>query len=107
MEDFIKSFGKRVKELRKMCGFSQEKFAEKLELSPTTVMAIETGKNFVTYKTLKNICTVLNVAPRDLFDFDVPAGNKKDKKLKQITAHIKSLSDEQQQQVLDILKTFK
>ena len=107
MEDFIKSFGKRVKELRKLCGFSQEKFAEKLEISPTTVTAIETGKNFVTYKTLKNICTVLNVAPRDLFDFEVATCSKKDKKLQQITAHIKSLSDEQQQHVLDILKTFK
>ena len=107
MADFIKKFAKRVKDLRKECGFSQERFAELLEVSPTTVLAIETGRNFVKYKTLKTICEVLNVAPRDLFDFDIKDDTKQDKLLKQIVALSKTLTPEQKKQVIKILQSFK
>lgn len=106
MVDFIEKFGQKVKELRKLCGFSQEKFAELIDVSTTTVTAIETGRNFVTYTTLKNICCVLNVEPRDLFDFDVKMTNDSDKLLHEITARSKSLTPAQQKQVIEILKTF-
>ena len=106
MEDFLVQFGQRVKDLRKLCGYSQEKFAEKIEVSPTTVTAIETGRNFVTYATLKNICTVLNVKPRELFDFDVTDNRDKDPQLHQIIARAKNLTPAQQKQVIEILKTF-
>ena len=69
MEDFLGKFGHKVKEFRKLSGLSQEKFAELIEVSPTTVTAIERGRNFVTYATLKNICEVLNIEPKQLFDF--------------------------------------
>ena len=41
MEDFLGKFGHKVKEFRKLSGLSQEKFAELIEVSPTTVTAIE------------------------------------------------------------------
>lgn len=106
MEDFLEQFGQRVKYLRKVCGFSQEKFAEKIEVSPTTVTAIETGKNFVTYTTLKNICCVLNVKPRDLFDFEVKDSVENNIQLHQIITRAKKLTPAQQKQVIEILKTF-
>ena len=106
MEDFLEQFGQRVKDLRKLCGYSQEKFAEKIEVSPTTVTAIETGRNFVTYATLKNICTVLNVKPRDLFDFEIADESDNDPQLHQIIARAKNLTPAQQKQVIQILKTF-
>lgn len=105
MDDFLKRFGLKVKELRKLCGFSQEKFAEMIDVSPTTVTAIETGKNFVTYKTLRNICSALNVSPSDLFNFDIKIADE-NKLLHQITVRAKALSAAQQKQVIEILKTF-
>ena len=106
MDDFIKKFAKRVKVLRKICGFSQERFAELLEVSPTTVVAIETGRSFVKYQTLKKICDILNVTPRNLFDFDIKDDTKQDKLLKQIIARSKTLTPEQKKQVIEIIKTF-
>lgn len=107
MEDFLGKFGHKVKEFRKLSGLSQEKFAELIEVSPTTVTAIETGRNFVTYATLKNICEVLNIEPKQLFDFEITDGLVENSSLHKIIVHSKQLTPEQQKQVIEILKTFK
>ena len=39
-------FGQKLKELRKSKGYTQEKLAEKLDITPRQLTRIETGDNF-------------------------------------------------------------
>ena len=52
--------GKKVKRLRKMRGYTQEKFAEMIDITPRNLNRIESGENFVTAETLDKILTTLN-----------------------------------------------
>ncbi len=70
MEDIKKLFGKRLKALREDKKLTQEKFAEKIDISSRALSAIECGKNFVSAETMTKICIALEVTPKMLFDFD-------------------------------------
>lgn len=62
--------GKRIQELRKLKGYSQEKFAEQIDIAINTMSNIERGNAFMTASTLERIVDVLNVTPRELFTFE-------------------------------------
>ena len=66
----IKKFGEKIKYYRKKCGLTQEKLAEKIDLSCRSLSFLECGVNFVTAETLDKICKTLNVTPKQLFDFE-------------------------------------
>lgn len=53
--------GKRVKELRKQKGYTREKFAEMLSVSPRFLANVESGEAGVSISNLKNISLLLNV----------------------------------------------
>ena len=59
--------GKKIKRLRKLKGFTQEKFADKIDITPRNLNRIESGENFLTAETLDKIINVLNVKPSELF----------------------------------------
>jgi len=76
MMDFAKQFGRKVKHYRKLKHFSQEQLAEKLDVAPTTMSNIETGKGFVSADTLQKLTKILDINPYDLFIFsDEEASN--------------------------------
>ena len=62
-----KQLGARIKKLRQDRGYSQEQFAEKLEIAPRTLCGIEIGKNFLTASTLEKIIEILEITPQELF----------------------------------------
>lgn len=62
------NLSERIKELRAFTGLSQEKFAEKIGLSRSTLALIETNKTLPGYDALYNICTEFNVLPTYFFD---------------------------------------
>lgn len=62
--------GLRIAKLRKLHGFSQEKFAEAIDLAQRTLSGIETGRNFTQAETLEKIAEVLGLNPEDLFNFN-------------------------------------
>ncbi len=62
--------GKRVRLFRKIKGYSQETFAEKIGIATNTLSSIETGNAFMTAPTLEKICNILEVTPKELFSFD-------------------------------------
>ena len=78
MEDIKKLFGKRLKFLREKNGFTQERFAELIDISSRALSAIECGHNFVTADTIGRVCKVLCVNPKTLFDFDYEFKDKTD-----------------------------
>ena len=65
-----KLLGKRIKELRKEAGLTQEKFAELIEIETTSLSGIESGRHFPSLSTVEKIAGSLNVEMKALFDFD-------------------------------------
>jgi len=64
-----KELGKRIQELRKIKGFSQEVFAEKIGIATNNLSNIETGKGFMTSQTMEKILEILDISPSELFEF--------------------------------------
>ena len=65
-----KLLGKKVKRLRKMRGFTQEQFAEMIDITPRNLCRIEAGESFVTSETLDKILDALNVPADILFSYE-------------------------------------
>ena len=62
--------GEKVKRLRKMRGFTQEQFAEIIDITPRNLCRIESGENFVTAETLDKILAALSVPADILFTYE-------------------------------------
>lgn len=62
----LSSFGRRVRELRKELGLSQEDLAERADLHRTYVGSIERGERNVALINIHRLAKALKVAPRDL-----------------------------------------
>lgn len=60
--------GKRIKELRKKAGLSQEKLARKIAVDRTFISKIESGKINLTIHSLSGICKGLNVTLSEFFN---------------------------------------
>ena len=78
MKNIKKLFGKKLKYLRTEKGFTQEQFAELIDMSSRALSAIECGQNFVTANSIEKICSALKTTPKNLFDFDYQTTNKKE-----------------------------
>lgn len=61
------AFGKRVAEVRKSRGVTQQQLAEMTGMSVVAIAYIETGKRWARMGTLSKIAKHLNVNIRDLF----------------------------------------
>ena len=62
-----KSFGKRLRELRKQKGFSQEALADKASLHRTYIGAIERGEQNISLDNIGKVAKALGVQIADLF----------------------------------------
>lgn len=68
--DNKKKLGKRIKELRKQKGLTQEKLAEFINMEQNSISIIESGRNFPTLATLEKIANILNVNLSDFFNYE-------------------------------------
>ena len=66
--DIKQRFGIKIKELRKLKGFSQEKLANLAEIDRTYLPTIETGKRNVSIEVIERLANALEVNIKDLFD---------------------------------------
>lgn len=62
--------GKRIKEIRKNRGFTQEKLAELAGIEIPSLSNIENGKNYPNNETLEKLSDALSVRPYELYMFD-------------------------------------
>jgi len=60
--------GKRIQQLRSEAGYSQEKFALKIEMDRTYFSSVESGKRNISVCNLKKIADGLNITLSELFD---------------------------------------
>ena len=65
-----KLLGKRIKELRKNAGLTQEKLAELIDIETTSLSGIESGRHFPSLPTIEKIANNLNVELKVLFNFN-------------------------------------
>ena len=64
----MRAFGKRVAELRKKRGMTQEQLAAKVDTHVTTIAFIEGGTKFVRLSTLRKLAQALSVEIKELFE---------------------------------------
>lgn len=61
--------GKRISRMRKKAGLTQEKLAEKINISTTHIGLVETGKRRLSLKTLQKIASAIGIKARDLLPY--------------------------------------
>ena len=79
-------FGKRVKELRKSKGITQEQIAELISIEPPNVSKMENGLHFPQPEKIEKIAKALDIDIKDLFDFEHI--KKRDELVKYITTSL-------------------
>ena len=62
-----KRFGKKVQELRKQSGLSQEKFALLIDMDRTYFASVESGKRNISIENILKISQGLNISLEELF----------------------------------------
>lgn len=90
--DVKKSFGEKVKRLRKKRNLTQEQFAEMIDISPRNLSKIEVGDCFVKAETLERLLTALGVTTEELFANDHIKTN--DELISQINFYINTAKDD-------------
>ena len=63
-------FGKRLQELRRESGITQEKLADKTGLTVESISNIERGLFGPKFENLEKIATALKVPVKELFEFE-------------------------------------
>lgn len=66
-QKLMKAFGRRVAEVRKSRGVTQQELAENIGMSVVAIAYIETGKRWARLGTLNKIANSLKVNVADLF----------------------------------------
>ena len=67
-DDVLVRFGRRVRELRRAQGFSQESFADKCGLDRTYIGGIERGERNLALRNIETIARTLVMTLSELFD---------------------------------------
>ena len=96
---------KRVKSFRKDRGLTQEKLSEMLEVTPTFIAMIETGKTGISLETLIKISKALSVTPNDILQ-DYIQSYKEDELSEYIYNKITTMSDRDKKLMLKISEHF-
>lgn len=63
---YLKVFGKRVAEIRRQRGYTQEQLAEKMDVPPISIAFIEQGRRWPRIVTLQNLARHLSVTISEL-----------------------------------------
>lgn len=63
------ALGKKIRRMRRNTGLTQEKLAEKANISVTHVGLVETGKRRISLQTLQKVASAIGVKVRDLLPY--------------------------------------
>ncbi|GAB5390441.1 MAG: hypothetical protein Alpg2KO_34090 [Alphaproteobacteria bacterium] len=99
------AFGRRVKELRKQCGLSQDELGKLIDKSQDTVSNIETGRAGTRLETTYAIAQALNVELSQLFTLTAEP-DPRQRLLDDILDRLRDRSDRHLTGVRDILNTL-
>ena len=88
MNALKEKLGKRIRELRKGCGLTQEQMAEIIGMEPPNISKMENGLHFPRLENIEKMLKIFNIEMRELFDFE--HFQPKQKLIKQINDYLKS-----------------
>ena len=104
MDNIKYLLGKRIKELRKIRGLSQQELAENSNIDQRSLSHIECGNTFPS-KALLDIANALDINLKDLFDFEHNALTQEEMKNNIIT-NINNLSEENIKIIYRLIKSM-
>ncbi len=78
MQTIRTEVGRRIRELRKSRGWSQEKLGELADLHPTYVGGIERGERNVALENLAQLAAAFGLSLSQLFDFQKESKSRRD-----------------------------
>ena len=67
MYDIKEIFASNIKRIRKNHKYTQEQFAEVINMQWKSVVNFESARNLANSENLQNICNKLNISPAELF----------------------------------------
>ena len=102
--DGQKSFGARVKELRKSRRITQEKLAELIGVEPQQISRIENGACFTTFETLEKLANILEIHISDFFKFSHIRPKKE--LISTITEQLEKQTEEKVQTIYKIIQSL-
>lgn len=104
MANFTEKLGSRIREVRKAKGFSQEKLAEKANISTKYLGEVERGESSISAVLLNDISLALNVSISELMQHD----HKDDSELlkKEVTKYINSANPDTIQKIYFFIKNI-
>lgn len=91
-----KLFRQKLKNLRKLHNFTQEKMSELIDIDVRQVARIEAGESLPSVVTLQRMAKILAVTPNDLLNFENDEANTIKTSLKSDINDILSLAKEEQ-----------
>lgn len=68
--DRKKLLGRRIKELRKVNGFTQDYLAEKLGIEPRQLSKLENGKHYPSFETIVSLLETFNISFEELITYE-------------------------------------
>ena len=89
--DNKKLLGKRIKELRKAKGYTQEQLAELIDIETCSLSSIEIGRHYPSMPTIVKIAENLGVELHKLFEFSHI--KSRDEKISIVSSALNNLSD--------------
>ena len=104
MNKLSKLFGNNLKKIRKSRNISQRDFAEKADLSETTILGLEKGQIAIQFETLEKLCLALDIPPSALLADEDSA---QELAVQKIQHAIKGLSEEKLKIVYNLISELK
>ena len=96
--------GKRIKELRKQRGYTQDYLAEKLKIEPRQLSKLETGKHYPSFETIIALLETFDITFEELISFEHL--NSANDIRKTLLKDIENIDDSKIQSVYKILRVL-
>ncbi len=96
--------GKRIKELRKQKGYTQDYLAEKLKIEPRQLSKLETGKHYPSFETIIALLETFDITFEELISFEHL--NSANDIRKTLLKDIENIDDSKIQSVYKILRVL-
>ena len=97
-----KIIGRRIQDIRKQKGLTQEQLAERVNISPHYLSALERGVYNIKLDLLVDILNVLNCSADEVFQDVVDSSSKI--KASQLSEKLKGLPLQEQRKILEVIE---
>lgn len=97
-------YGKRLRELRRAHGLSQDEVASGAGITTSYYGLLERGRANPSVGLLEKICRVLNISLREIFDESVKSTLELDALSMQLVYQLSNSSDDEKELILTLIK---